>query len=128
MELSLFHPPAPAFFITMNMLKNGIKWLADQQTQNTSETVTIHQDADSRVVQAVICNTEIIDDGENGGSHTIRAFDLIVKVQDLPRAPAPGDRITFKDVTYEVRRDSTGGGFRFADPYQHRYRIHTQIV
>ena len=129
MGLLSFTLPRPHFFITMNMLKKGMAFLAARQAAAASEQI-LYKMPDRAIgpFPAVLANTEIVEDGENGSSHTIRAADFIFPVNLLSRKPQPGDLILYGRETYEVRRDSIGGGWRYADPYQTRYRVHTQIV
>ena len=110
------------------MLKNGLNWLADIQKEKMSEDVLYASKGNARHVKAVVCNTEVEVDGDDAQSFTANYADFIFHSEDIAGTPEPGDRITYAGKIYEIRKDSISGGWRYADPYRNRIRVHTQII
>lgn len=117
-----------------DMMQNGIAWLNQQLDANCSQSVTYSRGAASTSVNAVLGKdkSDFKDQLGNVRVETSDA-DFLINVADLTivSEPKQGDKIArvIGAKTYTYRVASLGGEpcWRYSDPYQTKYRIHTKL-
>ncbi|OHB58796.1 MAG: hypothetical protein A2Y12_00140 [Planctomycetes bacterium GWF2_42_9] len=116
----------------VNLLKNGVQFLADKLKLHASETVIYKRGADTINICASFgkTNYQIEDDSgfKIGGQVTdflFQAEDLII--DGLLTVPKTGDRIEIEGKTYEALF-LDDGCWRYSDPYHKIIRFHTKEI
>lgn len=118
----------------VNILSNGVSWLADQVGTNVTNTVTYSRGAQSVSLAAAIgrTNYRIADDYGSRLEHGDRDYLIrvaVLKLGGVATEPAVGDRITEADGSiYEVLPPFGEPAWRYSDPYNFAYRVHTKKV
>ena len=126
--------PAPR-----DMLADGLAWLTDQLKANASQPVTYARGYDSVDVRATFGKKLLkLDDGFGGIRMQWTDMDFLIKAADLSFTPGSiitptrGDliHVTYaSDVqTFEVFPFGNEAPWRWSDPHQSIYRIHTKWI
>ena len=77
-------------------------------------------------ITAVPGSTVFRQQNEYGAWVRVQSRDFIVRKDDLPAAPEKGDVITWRGSEYEVLAPNDEPVWRWSDPLQTAYRIHTK--
>lgn len=111
----------------MDMLRNGLEWLSQKQSQFVSSTVIYRRGGEEYSVPAVFGRTvfDVTDDyGMNVEAHSI---DFLIDTEHLPVAPESGDTILANNRTFEVL-ELAGTCWKWCDPHGIKRRIHTREI
>lgn len=123
-----------------DLLQTGLAWLSGQLRANASQTVTYARGASSVTVQAVYGQKLLkLDDGRGGIRMEWVDMDFLIDANDLTFdggvtwvTPQRGDLIAAtvngEAQTFEVRPYGSDAPWRWSDPHQTMYRIHTKQV
>ena len=110
----------------MNMLANGLRWLADKQAVHASVDIEYrHGDLLFKIV-AWFGRTKVETTDESGIRILSHVTDFLIRSKDLPITPALGDEIVTNDLRYEVLELPGDGCWCWSDPFQTTYRIHVR--
>ena len=113
----------------MNMMENGIKWMADKQVVHASVKLKYCHGDQTFKVNAWLGHTKVEETDEAGFKLTSHVTDFLVRSKDLPVTPTLGDEIFMNGFRYEVLELSGKAGcWCWSDPYQTIYRIHVKIL
>ena len=114
-----------------DLLRQGTQWLNEMRTTHCSSIVTYQRAGQPDAqVNATFgkTNYEVADEsGLTTGSHV---WDFLILADELVNGePIPGDVIVTDDRRFEVlAMGSDTKGWRWSDPYQQTYRIHTKDI
>ena len=121
-----------------DMLDDGLGWLTEKLKAHASRAVVYRRGADEVTVQAIIGRTLLkLDDGYGGVRMEWTDRDFLIATDDLVLGgqrtlPKRGDRILETDGSqiwvYDVLAPGNEPEWRYADPHQQMYRIHTKQV
>lgn len=117
-----------------DLLQKGLQFLESQRQQHLAQEVTYKRGVDTVQVLATFGKTtyeveeaEGIKVGAEVIDFLISAADLVL--QDQPIRPQYGDQILVTGQgTYEVLDLPGAGCYRYSDPYQMTFRIHTKLI
>ena len=111
----------------MNILANGLRWLADKQAVHASVKIEYRQGDKVFKPAAWLGHTKVETTDEAGfriGSHIT---DLLIRSKDLPVTPALGDIILMNGFRYEVLElPDDDACWCWSDPFHTVYRIHVK--
>lgn len=121
----------------VDLIQNGIKWLAGRLLDTVSRTVEYHRGQDAVSLQAIIGRTvfEIVD--SSGIVERYESRDFIVPADALVLAgeqivPRRGDWIVetigVASLTYEVMAPENEPVWAYTDAYHQMIRIHTKKI
>jgi len=110
----------------MNMLENGLRWLADKQKQHVSSRVDYCRNEIRHSVEATLGRTKFDTVDDYGLRITAHAIDFLVSAADLDLIPQVGDRIISDEIVHEVLELGQSGCWCWCDPHGIRRRIHTK--
>ena len=110
----------------MNMLENGLHWLAKKQKQHVSSPVDYCRNELRHSVDATLGRTEyeIVDD--HGFRITTHSIDFLINAADLDLIPKVGDQIICNEIVHEVLELGNSDCWCWCDPHSIRRRIHTK--
>lgn len=113
-----------------DLIALGALWLRGIQRSHASHPVTYQSGATSLSdVPATVGRTDWEQANTEGLLTRNELRDYLIDVADLPNiVPAAGDKIIDGPATYEICNGPEGHCFRYSDPAQLRYRIHTQLI
>lgn len=121
-----------------DMLKVGLAWLSDRLIENASEPVTYARGYDFVDIRAAFGRKLLkLDDNAGGIRMEWTDMDFLIRASDLlingvPITPMRGDKIFAvigeQAQAFEVLPYGNDPPWRWADPYQSMYRIHTKHV
>lgn len=117
-----------------NIMRRGIKYLAEKMRLHTGESILYKQDGIEFVTKAVFGKTDIDVVSEEEFRIVSCANDFIVSAADmcfngLPIWPKQGDVIeTQVSGLFEVLYLPAEGCWRYSDPFGTMYRIHTKKI
>lgn len=117
-----------------DLLKSGLQFLESQRQQHMAQEVTYKRGSDSVVVLATfgkttyeVEETEGITVGAEVIDFLIAAAALVIQTQLIQ--PKHSDQIVVAGQgTYEVLDLPGAGCWRYSDPYQMTFRIHTKKI
>ena len=110
----------------MNMLANGIRWLADKQTVHASIKIEYCHGNQSFKTVAWLGHTKVETTDEEGMRITSHNTDFLIRSKNLPVTPTIGDEIMMNGFRYEVLELAGEDCWCWSDPYQTVYRIHVR--
>jgi len=110
----------------MNMLANGLRWLADKQAAHASVNIEYRRGGQSFKIVAWLGRTKVETTDESGIRILSHITDVLIRSKDLPITPTLGDEIVTNDLRYEVLELSGDGCWCWSDPFQTTYRIHVR--
>ncbi len=117
-----------------DLLQKGLQFLESQRQQHMAEEVTYQRGADTVTVLATFGKTEYEVEASEGITVGAEVIDFLIAatelvIQDQPIQPRYGDQIIVAGQgTYEVLDLPGAGCWRYSDPYQMTFRIHTKLV
>jgi len=116
----------------MNLLKNGIQFLADKLKAHASETVVYKRGADTINICASFGKTNYQIEDESGMKVGGQVTDFLFAAQDLvingsQTTPQAGDQIQTDSAIYEAMF-LPDGYWRYSDPFRTMIRLHTKEV
>lgn len=117
-----------------DLLQKGLEFLESQRQQHMAQEVTYKRGADSVAVLATFGKTEYqveesegITVGAEVVDFLITAADLVIQDQSIQ--PKYGDQIVVEGQGAHEVLDLPGVGcWRYSDPYQMTFRIHTKKI
>ncbi|HOQ06010.1 MAG TPA: hypothetical protein PKY88_12445 [Anaerohalosphaeraceae bacterium] len=117
-----------------DLLQKGLQFMENQRRRHLAQEVTYQRGAESVPVLATFGKTtyeveeaEGVTVGAEVVDFLIAAADLVI--QDQPIRPQYGDQIIVAGQgTYEVLDLPGAGCYRYSDPYQMTFRIHTKLI
>ncbi len=118
-----------------DLLNSGLGWLADQQRQHMSRTVTYLRGLDTVEIDAIKGRSDTLETNEMGVTYRIQADDWLIRPEVLVIGgqtilPKAGDRIREsiggRTYLYEVLPGNGAPAYERRD--DHRFRIHTKLV
>jgi hypothetical protein len=112
-----------------NMIRNGIRYLNQKRIAHMSDTVQYYHNGNMVPIAATFGRTEF--ETMNSENNTIgaRVWDFLIDADALGFEPKRGDYILYGSDKYEVTAlGQDVNGWRWSDPYQVTYRIHTTQV
>ena len=112
----------------MNLLENGLRWLADKQKAHASVGIEYRHGNQSFIIVAWLGQTKRDVTDDTGFRITTHVTDFLVCSKDLPVTPALGDEIITGDSRYEVLELPGDGCWCWSDPFQTVYRIHVRYL
>jgi len=113
----------------MSMLRKAIDALRGAETDWFGEAVTYRPAGGvAYAATAVPGRTVFRQRNEYGAYVRTETRDFIVKRECLAAYPARGDEIVFGGKTYEVLAPNDEPVWRWSDPLQTAYRIHTKLT
>lgn len=110
----------------MNMIEQGMNWLASVQRDHMSTEVVYHHGPDTYPCPAVVGTVQPEESDLFDDVVLSRVFDFIIPVEDLPIIPEEGDIIVYQGQQHEVIPSTFEGPWRWSDSHRVRRRIHTQ--
>ena len=110
----------------MNMLQNGLAWLAQKQKRHVSSRVYYYRDEICHPVNATLGRTKYDIEDEYGLRIMAHTTDFLINAADLDLVPQVGDQIVCDKIVYEVLELGQSGCWRWCDPHGIRRRIHTR--
>ncbi|MCL2348433.1 MAG: hypothetical protein FWC50_09255 [Planctomycetaceae bacterium] len=110
----------------MNMLQNGLDWLAKKQKRHVSSRVYYYRDEICYPVNATLGRTKFDMEDDYGVRITAHTIDFLINASDLELIPKVGDRIISDKTAHEVLELGAAGCWRWCDPHGIRRRIHTK--
>ena len=111
----------------MGVFKEAMTALRDAQSAWFGEEVTyLTGDGVELQFTAVLGHTFFKQQNEYGSWIRVESKDFIVRKEDLGREPKKGDLIRYADSEYEVLAPNDEPVWRWSDPHQTAYRIHTK--
>ena len=110
----------------MNLLENGLHWLAKKQKQHVSSRVDYYRDEIHYGVDAVLGRTKFEVEDDSGFRITAHSIDFLINAADLDLTPQVGDRIIYNETVYEVLELGQSGCWCWCDPHCVKRRIHTK--
>ena len=110
----------------MNMLQNGLNWLANKQNQHVSSRVFYYRDEVCYPVKATLGRTKFDTEDDYGLRITAHTIDFLINAVDLDLVPQVGDRIVCDKIVHEVLELGQAGCWCWCDPHGIRRRIHTR--
>ena len=111
----------------MNMIANGIKWLADKQAVHASVKLKYARGNQTFRMVGWLGYTKVETTDESGFQLTSHITDFLIRSKDLPVTPELGDEIFMNGFRYEVLSLSEKAGcWCWSDPFQAIYRIHVK--
>jgi len=117
-----------------NLLRDGLQFLEGQRRQHMAEEVTYQRGTDSVTVLATFGKTTYEVEASEGITVGAEVVDFLIAaseliIQEQPIQPKFGDQILVAGQgTYEVLDLPGAGCWRYSDPYQMTFRIHTKLV
>ena len=112
----------------MNMLYNGLDWLAKKQKRHVSSRVYYYRDAICHPVMATLGRTKFDVEDDYGMRITAHAIDFLINAADLELVPQVGDRIHCDGIVHEVLELGAAGCWCWCDPHGIKRRIHTKVA
>ena len=112
----------------MNMLHNGLDWLAAKQKRHVSSRVWYYRDTICYPVKATFGRTKYDVEDEYGLRITTYSIDFLINAADLDLVPQIGDRIVSDKIVHEVLELGQAGCWCWCDPHGIRRRIHTKAM
>jgi hypothetical protein len=112
----------------MNMLHNGLDWLAQKQKRHVSTRVWYCRDEVYYPVNATLGRTKYDVEEEYGLRITANSIDFLINADELNLVPRVGDRIVCDKSVYEVLELGVTGCWRWCDPHGIKRRIHTKAT
>jgi len=110
----------------MNMLANGIRWMADKQAVHASVKIEYRHENQSFKTVAWLGHTKVETTDEAGFKITSHITDFLIRTKNLPVTPTFGDEIFMNGFRYEVLELPGDGCWCWSDPFQTVYRIHVR--
>ena len=110
----------------MNMLANGLRWLADKQRTHASVWIVYRHGNEPFNAIAWLGQTKVETTDEAGIRIASHVTDFLIRSKDLPITPTLGDEILTGDSRYEVLELPGDGCWCWSDPYKTVYRIHVR--
>ena len=110
----------------MNILQNGLDWLAKKQKRHVSSRVYYYRDEICYPVNATLGRTKFDMEDDYGVRITAHTIDFLINAADLDLVPKVGDRIISDKIAHEVLELGVAGCWRWCDPHGIRRRIHTR--
>ena len=111
----------------MNMLANGLRWLANKQKAHASVSIEYRHKNQSLNINAWLGQTRIDTTNEAEINITTHVTDVLIRAVDLPFEPALGDEIMMNGCRYEALELSHQEKcWRWSDPFKTVYRIHVR--
>jgi hypothetical protein len=109
-----------------------MSWLKRQLRDHASVLVTYRRGNTSVAVRATL-GTSLLRVQDGHGQTKVERVDrdFIIAKEDLilngqPTEPEDGDKIDLGSVCYEVMPIGGDPAWRYTDPYENQYRIHTK--
>ena len=112
----------------MNMLANGLRWLADKQVAHAPVGIEYRHGNESFKIMAWLGQTKVETTDEAGFRIASHITDFLIRSKDLPVPPALGDEIMMNDSRYEVLELPSDGCWCWSDPFKTVYRIHVKAL
>jgi hypothetical protein len=112
----------------MNLLENGLRWLADKQKTYASVWIEYRHGNQSFTIVAWFGQTKIETTDESGFRITSHITDFLIRSKDLPVTPALGDEIITNSSRYEVLELPGDSCWCWSDPFHTVYRIHVKEI
>jgi hypothetical protein len=115
-----------------DLLGEGMAWLKRQLRDHASVLVTYRRGNASVEVRATLGISLLrVQDGHGETKVERIDRDFIIAKEDLvlngqPTEPEDGDKIDLGDVRYEVMPVGSDPAWRYTDPYENQFRIHTK--
>ena len=110
----------------MNLLENGLRWLADKKKAHASVRIDYCHGNQSFSINAWLGQSKIETTDDEGIRITAHVTDFLIRSMDLPVTPTLGDEILTGDSRYEVLEPLGNNCWCWSDPYQTVYRIHVR--
>jgi len=112
----------------MGMLEQGTQHLAAMLTQHTSVEIQYSKRKITKTIRATRGSTPFEGSDADGIIHRTVTRDYLIATDQWPFSddPQDGDRITDGNQVYLVRSVPGQPVWRFSDPGEHLYRIHTK--
>ena len=111
----------------MGVFKEAMTALRDAQSAWFGEEVTyLTEDGVELQFNAVLGHTFFKQQNEYGSWIRVESKDFIVRKEDLGREPKKGDLIRYSGSEYEVLAPNDEPVWRWSDPLETAYRIHTK--
>jgi len=117
-----------------NLLQEALQFLDAKRRGHMAQEVAYKRGADSAVVLATFGKTAYQVEASEGITVGAEVVDFLISacelaIQGSPIRPQSGDRILVEGQgTYEVLDLPGAGCWRYSDPYQMTYRIHTKKI
>lgn len=121
-----------------DLIKDGLAWLTGQLRENVSQVVTYARGSDAVDVPATLGRKLLkLDDGMGGIRIEWTDMDFLIPAADLvmdgvPLVPQRGDRVfliaAYDVQEFEVFPFGNEPAWRWSDPNQSMYRIHTKLI
>ena len=122
-----------------NLLEKSRDWLNQKMKSTTVGGRSIHYQRGESIapMSARFCRIDTTIDESSGVDVRAADQDWLIDAADLvidgsPTSPLPGDRIIDGDLgdgkVYEVAKISGMDAWRWSDPYQKTYHIHTKYL
>ena len=111
----------------MNMLAKGLRWMADKQAAHASVEIEYRHGNETYKIAAWLGHTKVETTDEAGFRIASHVTDFLIRSQDLPITPTPGDEILMNDSRYEVLElPGSDSCWSWSDPFKTVYRIHVR--
>jgi hypothetical protein len=111
-----------------DLLRIGSQWLEQQREAHCSSPVEYRRGEQSLTVNATFGRTTVDVADESGLSINSHVWDFLILADVLGFEPASGDVIAADGRQFEVLGLGGEGCWRWSDPYQVTYRIHTKDI
>jgi len=113
----------------MNMLEEGIRWMADKQAVHARVNLEYRQSDRSFKIRGWLGHTKVETIDEAGFKFTSHVTDFLIRSKDLPVIPTLGDEVFMNGFRYEVLSLSDDAGcWCWSDPFQTVYRVHVKSI
>ncbi|TXH48573.1 MAG: hypothetical protein E6Q97_24510 [Desulfurellales bacterium] len=116
-----------------DFLEAASAWLTDTFATRVSKSIVYSRGASSVSIDATIGTYQLQAIDGAGMSIEMESTDFLFEASALnfgagPVLPAEGDRIVYREKTYEVLAVPGGSHYRETDPYGHGLRVHTKLI
>lgn len=113
----------------MGILEEAAEWLNDQREKCLSVPIVYRRKGKMPVsMTASVGRTLFRSETENGVTIRVESRDFLVSVDQMPREPQRGDRITYAGRIYEVLAPNGETVWRWSGPQHVTRRIHTKEI
>lgn len=113
----------------MGLLEEAAEWLNDQREKCLSVPIVYRRKGKMPVsMTASVGRTLFRAENEYGVTIRVESRDFLVSVDQMPREPQRGDRITYAGRIYEVLAPNGETVWRWSGPQHVTRRIHTKEI
>ena len=113
----------------MGLLEEAAEWLNGQREECLSVPIEYQfKSGGSAELTATVGRTLFRAENEYGVTIRVESRDFLVSVNQMPREPQRGDRITYAGRIYEVLAPNGEPVWRWSGPQHVTRRIHTKEI